>query len=208
MENNNLYVAVNYALWVGEEDKQEMMEETSENEPFVFISGIGMTLERFESEILALKAGETFDFTIPAAEAYGEYEDAGVQALDRKIFETDGKLDTDNIFEGNVVALMGEDGQRYNAAIVKIDEKNVTVDFNHPLAGENLHFVGKVLVKREATAQEIEKILHPKGCGGCGGGKCKSHEGVHCGGGHEGCGGEGHCHSDHEGCGEDRCHCK
>ena len=197
MENNPLYIAVQYALWVGGEEEQEMMEETSENEPFVFISGIGMTLDRFESEILALQAGDTFDFTIPAADAYGEYEDEGVRELDRSIFETDGKLDTGTIFEGNTVALMGEDGQRYNAAIVKVGDQHITVDFNHPLAGENLHFVGKVMVKREATAQEIEKVLHPHGCGGCGGGGCKQGE---CKNGD--CGQE-ECHN-----GKGSCHCK
>lgn len=204
MEDKNLYVAVNYALWVGDEGHQEMMEETSENEPFVFVSGIGMTLDRFESEITALKAGDTFDFTIPAAEAYGEYEDEGVRELDRSIFETDGKLDTDHIFEGNTVALMGEDGRRYNAAIVKIGDKNITVDFNHPLAGENLHFVGKVMVKREATAQEIEKVLRPRGCGGCGGGGCKNG-----GCGHDGdCGHDGGCGHDECKNGDGNCHCK
>ena len=196
MENNDKqYVAVNYALWVGSGDeRQEMMEETSENEPFVFISGVGMTLDRFEREIMALRAGQTFDFTIPAAEAYGEYDDEGVRELERSLFEVDGKLDTGVIFEGNTVALLGEDGQRYNAAIVNVGDSTVTVDFNHPLAGEDLHFVGKVLVKRDATGQEIEKALRPA-CGGCGGGHCGS---GNCGGDSgDGC---GHCGSGCGGC--------
>ena len=70
------------------------------------------------------------------------------------------------------------DGQIINAQIVEITADNVTIDLNHPLAGENLHFVGKVLNIREVTEGEL-KALHHRGCGGgCGG----------CKGGREMCG--------------------
>ena len=196
MENTKYYVAVSYDLFVGEEGKQEVMERATEAKPLTFYSGIGMMLDKFEQEIMALKAGDAFDFTIPAAEAYGEYDDESVIDLDRSIFEVDGKIDDSVIFPNNVVPLMDSEGNRINATIVKITDDKVKVDLNHPLAGENLHFVGKVLVRREATLEEIENAFKPSCGGGCGGckGDCGS-EGA--------CGGEGgDCN-----CGKD-CNCE
>ena len=73
--------------------------------------------------------------------------------------------------------------------VSEIGDKKVTVDLNHPYAGLDLHFTGKVLENRPATAKEIEqmaKFLSGEGCGGCSGGSC----GDGCGGcGEGGCGG-------------------
>jgi FKBP-type peptidyl-prolyl cis-trans isomerase SlyD len=62
------------------------------------------------------------------------------------------------------------DGQVINAQIAEITAEHVTIDLNHPLAGENLHFVGKVLNIREVTEGELKALHHRGGC--CGGG-CK-----------------------------------
>ena len=65
--------------------------------------------------------------------------------------------------------------------------ENVKMDFNHPLAGKDLYFKGKVLAVRDATDEELEK-LHSSKCGGC-----------------HGCGSEGGCDSEHS-CGDGCCH--
>jgi FKBP-type peptidyl-prolyl cis-trans isomerase SlyD len=91
---------------------------------------------------------------------------------------------------GAIVPMNTVDGQIINAQIAEITKDHVTIDLNHPLAGENLHFVGKVLNIREVTEGEL-KALHHRGCGGCKGscGDCNSD----CGGNCEGnC--EGGCH--------------
>lgn len=184
MSDTKYYVAVSYDLMVGEDGKQELMERATEAKPLTFYSGIGMMLEKFEQEIMALQAGDAFDFTIPAADAYGEYDDESVIDLDRSIFEVDGKIDDSVIFPNNVVPLMDSEGNRINATVVKITDDKVKVDLNHPLAGENLHFIGKVLVRREATQEEIENAFKPTcggGCGGCKGG-CGSKDECGCGG--------------------------
>ncbi len=175
MELKNYYVALTYDLKVGEED--ELMESTSVENPFTFYSGLGMVLEDFEKAIMACEVDGTFDFTIPADRAYGEYDDESVIDLPKNIFEVNGKIDEEILFEGNVVPLQDSEGNRINASVVSVGTDTVTVDLNHPLAGENLHFVGKVLVKREATLDEIKKVMQPS-CGGCGGG-CNS--GCSCG---------------------------
>ena len=86
-----MYIAVTYDLYCGE--PEELMERATEKQPFTFYSGIGMALDRFEKEILATELNGTFDFTIPAEEAYGEYDDEAVITLEKEIFSVDGKID-------------------------------------------------------------------------------------------------------------------
>lgn len=178
----NYYFAVTYDLKVGEE--QELMESATVERPLCFYSGLGMMLDRFEKELLPLNVCDKFDFTIPCAEAYGEYDDENVIDLPKSTFEIDGKVDDRVLFEGNVVPLSDSEGNQINASIVKVGKDTVTVDLNHPLAGENLHFIGSVIVKREATPDEIANFMTQQSCG--------------CGGCHGDCHGDcnGDCHSD------------
>lgn len=179
-----------YKLYSGGADsKPELIEETADGEPFVFVSALGMTLDAFEAQIVPLSVGETFDFTLNPADAYGDYEASGKQALPRKAFEINGKLDSRFVYEGAVVPLASADGARFNATVVEINDQTVTVDLNHPLAGKSLNFVGSVVESREATNQEIQDALNQitgcgGGCGGCGGGNCDG-----CGSKDGGCGG-------------------
>ena len=177
-ENQNKYIAVMYKLHTGGQDgKPELIEETAEGDPFIFVSALGMTLDAFEAQIVPLKVGDDFDFTLSPDDAYGDYDEAGKQALPRNVFEINGKLDSRFIFEGAVVPLTSADGARFNGTIVKIEEETITVDLNHPLAGKSLNFVGKVVESRDATNDEIRDALNQitgcgGGCGGCGGGSC------------------------------------
>lgn len=187
-EPQNKYISVSYKLYAsGAEQASELIEETAEGEPFVFVSALGMTLEAFEAQITILQPGDKFDFTLSPDDAYGDYDEAGRQALPRNVFEIDGKLDSRFIFEGAVVPLSSPDGARFNGTVVKITDDSVTVDLNHPLAGKSLNFKGTVLESREATNDEVRDALNQitgcgGGCGGCGGG-CDSKEGCgNCGG--------------------------
>ena len=92
-----------------------------------------------------------------------------------------------------MVPLQGEDGSRFHATIIEIKDNAVTIDLNHPRAGQDLHFVGKVCVNRPATNEEVTQMLNymsgEGGCGGCGGG-CNCGDGG-CG---SNCGGGCSCH--------------
>jgi FKBP-type peptidyl-prolyl cis-trans isomerase SlyD len=195
-------VSAEYELYVdGEvEGELELMEKASVEKPLQFIFGVNMMLPKFEQNLFGLQAGDKFDFTINSEDAYGDYDDESVLDLDRAIFEIDGKLDEEMIFEGNVVPLMDNEGNRVNAQVVTVTDKHVTVDLNHPLAGENLHFKGSVLEVREPTEKELA-ALTGGGCGsGCG---CGSGEGGGCGDSSCGDGGCG-CDTEEEkvgGCG-------
>ena len=190
----NKAVSAEYELYVdGEKEGElELMEKATEQQPLSFIFGLGMMLPKFEENLFGLEAGQKFDFTINTEDAYGEYDDESVLDLDRAIFEIDGKLDEEMIYEGNVVPLMDNEGNRINAQVVTITDTHVKVDLNHPLAGETLHFKGSVLEVREATEKEIAALQGGGcgcGCGSCGEGECDSNEekGESCGCGGCGC---------------------
>jgi len=192
----NKSVSAEYELYVdGEnEGELELMEKATAEQPLSFIYGVGMMLPKFEENIFGLATGDKFDFTIDNEDAYGAYEDENVIDLDRSIFEIDGKLDEEVVFEGNVVPLMDNEGHRINAQVVEVTDTHVKVDLNHPLAGETLHFKGSILEVREATEKELSALQGGGGCGcgsgGCGDGGCgcdDEEEGGSCG---SGCG----CH--------------
>ena len=189
---NQKVVTLEYDLYVdGENGQEEMMEKATAEAPLVYCHGEGMMLPAFERAMEGLAEGEAFDFRIPCEEAYGEYDTDGVLQLDKKMFYNgDGEFDSERVYVGAIVPMNTADGQIINAQIAEITKEHVTIDLNHPLAGENLHFVGKVLHIRQVTEGEL-KALHHRGCGGCGG---------HCGGGdcngdcgEGGCGGNCHC---------------
>ena len=192
----NKSVSAEYELYVdGEtEGELELMERATAEQPLSFIYGVGMMLPKFEENIFGLATGDKFDFTIENEDAYGPYEDENVLDLDRSIFEIDGKLDEEVVFEGNVVPLMDNEGHRINAQVVEVTDTHVKVDLNHPLAGENLHFKGSILEVREASEKELAALPGGGGCG-CGSGGCGD-EGCGCDDGEEGgsCGSGCGCH--------------
>lgn len=175
--SSNKFVKLSYDLNVGEAGKEELMEKATAEQPLEFIYGTNSMLEAFEKNIDGLSEGDSFDFVLTSDQAYGEYNDEHVVDLPKNIFEVDGKMDENVIFEGNTVPMMDANGNRMNGSVVSVGDDAVKMDFNHPLAGENLHFVGKVLGVREATQEEIAALFAPQGGGcGCGSGGCGSHE--------------------------------
>ena len=176
--NTNKYIAVSYRLYVDGEDGKELLEEATAEKPFYFITGFGIALDAFESKLLAKQKGDDFSFALEKEDAYGDYQEKLVTDVSREIFTINGKFDSENIYPEAIVPLQNEDGQRFYGKIVEVGEQTVKVDLNHPLAGETLHFEGKVLENRDATNEEIQSLISHMsgGCGGCGGncGSCDS----------------------------------
>ncbi len=176
MENkHNMFVAVSYTLYTVDGEKKEKIEEAPASKPFEFITGFGVTLDEFEKQIAQLDKGADFEFQLSKEQAYGDFEQERVLDLDRSIFQINGHFDHENIFEGAVVPLQNEDGNRFYGRVLEIGADKVKMDLNHPLAGKTLCFSGKVIDKREATNQEIQNLVnflsgeHSCGCGcGCG----------------------------------------
>ena len=201
-KNTNKYIAASYTLYDVTGGKKELVEQTTEDRPFDFISGMGIALEAFEQMLTELNKGDKFDFTLTPEQAYGEYNDEHVLDLDKGIFAINGKFDEERIYKDAIVPLQNQEGNRFNGRVLEITDNKVKVDFNHPLAGKHLHFVGEIKDCREASAAEIAeyaKMLSGEGgCSGCGGGcgegGCSCGEGKHGEHHHDGHCSGGCCH--------------
>lgn len=167
IENQKVVKAI-YEMYVdGEEGKEEMIEKTTIKTPLVYCQGEGMMLPKFEEALAGLEKGDKFDFRIACEDAYGEYDEAGLMELDKHMFyNVDGEFDSDRVYTGNIIPMKTTDGQIINAQVAKVSPMKVTIDLNHPLAGENLHFIGEIVEVRDADPAELEAIRH-HGCGGC-----------------------------------------
>ncbi len=153
-EKNNV-VSLTYELRIDGKDG-EVIDTADVNNPLDFICGAGMMLPKFEENLANLKADDTFDFMLTAEEGYGLRNEENISDIPMNVFEQDGKVEEGLLIIGNVIPLQDQNGNRFNGQVVSVDKETVKLDFNHPLAGENLYFTGKILSVREATAQEKE----------------------------------------------------
>lgn len=193
MENKtNKLIAAQYQLFtISENGERTLVEETTKEQPFVFITGFDAALDALEEHLENLKLGEKFDFELDKEKAFGEYEPSRVIELNKEMFIVDGQFDSKNIFKGAQIPLKNEDGNFFIGTVLEIGDAAVKVDLNHPLAGKKLNFKGYIIENREATKDEIKTMLSHMNGGGCGG---------DCGGCEGGCGHhEGGCgHHEHE----------
>ncbi|NOQ26203.1 MAG: peptidylprolyl isomerase [Bacteroidales bacterium] len=148
-------VTLTYELRV-DDNKGDVVETVKEEKPFVFLYGVGLMLPKFEEHLDGLKATDKFEFTLKCEDAYGLATEEAVMDLPKNIFEVEGEIEEGLLVEGNVIPMQNDDGNKFNGVIMEVGEENVKMDFNHPLAGDNLHFAGNIIEVREATKEEIE----------------------------------------------------
>ena len=174
---DNKYYRLSYELFAldGDDKLPILVEKTSADQPFEFITGLGYTLPDFEAQISQLKSGSHFDFIITKEHAYGDYDEAHVKTLPKEMFrDDDGHFAIESVYPGNVIPMENEEGMQFEALVKEVNPTNVVVDFNHPLAGVDLHFRGDVLNTHEAAPQEISAFLSMMS------GECEDCEGGHC----------------------------
>ena len=142
-----------------------IIEEVKTDSPFTFIYETGLMLEAFENNIKGLKKDDAFKFKIACNDAYGEVNEKNIVDLPKNVFEVDGKFNKEIIFAGAKVPMKDEQGNEFDGFIIDITKNTVIVDFNHPMAGEDLYFEGRVLNVREATKEELEHgHVHGNNC--------------------------------------------
>ncbi len=170
----NKMVSLTYDLRLDGADG-ELVEQTTAEKPLAFVFGAGLMMPKFESLIEGMEQGKSFEFNIGKLDAYGEVDQNAIVELPKNIFEVDGKIDEDVVKVGNTVPMMSSNGQRMNGLVLDVSDEAVKMDFNHPLAGEDLFFKGEILEVRDATDEEIAATVQGGGCGGdcgCDGGSC------------------------------------
>ncbi len=149
----NKVVTVHYTLTENTETG-EQIESTFGQEPLSFIFGIGSMIPEFEKNLQGLKVGDTFSFGVKAKDGYGEFDENAIVDIPKNIFMVDGTI-SDVLQVGNIVPMRDQEGHRLDGVVLEIEEENVKMDFNHPMAGVDLWFTGEVKVVRDATQEEI-----------------------------------------------------
>lgn len=153
----NKVVTMNYTL---KDNQGNVIQTTEKKEPFQFLSGNKQILPKLEQEIDNMIIGSKKNVKIPANEAYGEYSEQAVQQVDKKNFPNDVELKAGMEFVAN-----SPEGQQMPFVVKEVKDKEVTIDFNHPLAGKDLEFDVELVDVRDASLEELQHG-HAHGPGG------------------------------------------
>jgi FKBP-type peptidyl-prolyl cis-trans isomerase SlyD len=141
---------------VKEKNTNKVLQMIPEDQPQEFLFGNDLLIDIFETELIGLSEGDTFCFVAKAEQAYGPVDPSAIFDLPLSTFaEEDGRIDDEVVQVGHVFPMADNDGNRHFGKIIRKMKDRVTMDFNHPMAGKNLTFEGKVIAVREARAEEI-----------------------------------------------------
>jgi len=149
-------VSIDYTLTDGE---GALIDSSGEGQAFAYIQGTSSIIAGLEAALEGKSAGDSLSVAISPAEGYGERDDSLMVVVPRDKFENTDELEVGMRFQTPT-----EGGMRV-VTIVQLDDDGVTVDANHPLAGENLNFDVTIVEVRDATAEELEHG-HVHGPGG------------------------------------------
>ena len=143
-----------------------VIETLDDKKPLTFIFGSGRLLPEFESNIYSLNNGDRFKFTLNSEKAYGDKREDMIINVPLSVFEIDGKIDEEICRVGNEVPMMDPNGNSLNGIINEINETHVKMDFNHPMAGINLYFTGKIIDVHDTSDDELAESMNS--CSACG----------------------------------------
>ncbi len=156
----NKVVMIDYTL---KDSDGEIIDSSDSSEPLAYLHGNGNLIPGLERELEGKKPGDKLSCVVSPADAYGDYDENLVFTVKKTNF-----AEPDKIEEGMQFEAQSEGGSRA-VTVVAVKGDDVTVDANHPLAGEDLHFSVSVVEVRDATAEELQHGHVHEGCGsGCG----------------------------------------
>jgi FKBP-type peptidyl-prolyl cis-trans isomerase SlyD len=140
-------VSMDYTLHVD----GEVMDTSSGQEPLEFLQGSGNIIPGLEQELYGMSVGESKTVVVQPEDGYGALDPDAFIDVPKEQFPANIPLE-----EGVEIQVTNQDGQAMSARIDSVTGDTVRLDFNHPLAGKELHFDVKVVGLREATAEETE----------------------------------------------------
>ncbi len=130
-------------------DAGAVIDSSTDRAPLTYLHGAGNIVPGLEKELVGHQAGDTFDVVVRPDEGYGMPDPMMIQVVPRESFQG-----VDNLEVGMEFQAQTPQGPM-SVAIAKIDGGEVTVDANHPLAGQNLHFAIEVTDVRDASLEEL-----------------------------------------------------
>ena len=116
------------------------VESSFDNEPLAFVLGDGSLDKGLELALIGLVAGDRQTLTLMPGQAFGTRDDAALQTVPREQFPADMPLE-----KGMIIGFTGAGGEELAGAVIAVDERDVRVDFNHPLAGREFEFEVHIL---------------------------------------------------------------
>jgi FKBP-type peptidyl-prolyl cis-trans isomerase SlyD len=140
-------VAFDYTL---KDDTGRILDSSEGGEPLRYIHGAGNIINGLESALEGASSGDRLDVSLAAADAYGERDESLVLAVGRERLSEIADLEVGVQFRAST-----SKGDRV-FTVTAITGDQVTVDGNHPLAGQNLHFAVQVRDVRDATPDELD----------------------------------------------------
>jgi len=152
-------VSIHYRL---SEKGAEMLEETKENDPYLYLHGHNALLPALEEELIGKTSGDKVSITLEPEQAYGERKEDAIQRVTLKHIVNSKKIK--KFRPGMVVQVNTQEGPR-EVVVVKAGLKTVDVDINHPYAGKTLTFDIDINDVRDAQPEEISHG-HAHGPGG------------------------------------------
>jgi FKBP-type peptidyl-prolyl cis-trans isomerase SlyD len=154
--NEKVVASFHYTLT---DDAGETIDSSADSEPLEYLHGANNIVPGLEKEMLGKVKGDKFSVVVAPAEGYGEWDDSLQQELSKSMFQG-----VENIEAGMQFHAQTQHGQQV-VTVTKVDGDNITVDGNHPLAGQNLNFDIEITDVREATKEELDHG-HAHGPGG------------------------------------------
>ena len=151
----NTYVSLDYTVHT---DQDEFVDSSEYNGPLEIVYGEGSILKALEKELEGLTVGDEKTVKLQPEDAYGEYDKEAVTELPREKFPEEQEIKKDMEF----VAQM-PDGEERVVRVKDVNDNEVTLDFNHPLAGKTLEFNIFVQEVREATEDDYKQAQQTNG---------------------------------------------
>jgi FKBP-type peptidyl-prolyl cis-trans isomerase SlyD len=141
------------------DDQGQIIDTSDGGEPLVFLCGAQNIIPGLEEALIGKDVGDELKVNVPAAKAYGEHQEEGVQQVPLEAFEGVDKVEPGMAFSAET-----EQGP-VNLIVTAVEDNMVTVDANHPLAGKDLTFDVTIEDVRDATDDEIAHgHVHGEGC--------------------------------------------
>ena len=139
-------------------DAGDVLDQSGDGEPLAYIHGNGNIIPGLEEALTGRVAGDKLSVAVPADKAYGAHDPGLIQSVPRRAFSGT------EVKPGMRFHAQTEEGPRA-VVVTRVQGDMVTIDGNHPLAGQNLNFEVEVAEVREASAEELEHG-HVHGAGG------------------------------------------
>jgi FKBP-type peptidyl-prolyl cis-trans isomerase SlyD len=152
----NDVVTIHYTL---RDDAEKVIDSSASGEPLTYLHGHGNLVPGLERELAGKNVGDHLKVRIAPAEGYGEYDKALVQQVPRRALKGIANLQV------GVRLQAGGDHGRHTVTVTRIAGDMVTLDGNHPLAGQNLNFEVEITAIRAPTGEELAHG-HVHGAGG------------------------------------------